>query len=80
MTELEVTENRFFVLKVRHGKEGKVTLHSDIDSPVRRVKDHLKTGANPDDIELLAVEIKEENFEIKGVPWSAIAVRLVQEK
>lgn len=78
MTEIEVKENKFYVLTVK-GKERKITLHSDMDSPIIRVKDYLKTGANPDDIELMVVEIKEENFEIKSIPWSTIAVRLVRE-
>lgn len=79
MTELEVKENKFYVLTLKQGKESKITLHSDMDSPVRRVKEYLKGGTSPDDIELMAVEIKEEKFEIKSVPWSTIAVRLVKE-
>jgi len=79
MTELEVKENKFYVLTVKHGKERKITLHSDMDSPVSRVKECLKGGTSPDDIELMAVEIKEEKFEIKSVPWSTIAIGLVKE-
>ena len=79
MTELEVKENKFYVLTVKQEKGNKITLHSDMDSPVRRVKECLKGGTNPNDIELMAVEIKEEKFEIKSVPWSMIAVRLVEE-
>lgn len=79
MTELEVKENKFYVLTVKQGKENKITLHSDVDSPVHRVKEYLKGGASPDGIELMVVEIKEEKFEIKSVPWSTIAVRLVKE-
>ena len=79
MTELEVKENKFYVLKAKQGNDCKITLHSDMDSPVRGVKEYLKGGTSPDDIELMAVEIREEKFEIKGVPWSTIAVMLVKE-
>ena len=77
--ELEVKENRFYVLTVKQGKGKKTTLHNDIDSPVRKVKEHLKGGTNPNDIELMVVEIKEEKFEIKSIPWSTIAMGLVKE-
>ena len=79
MTELEVKENTFYVLTTKQGESSRTTLHSDMDSPVRRIKEYLKSGASPNDIELMIVEIKEENFEIKGVPWSEIAVRLIKE-
>lgn len=79
MTELEVKENTFYVLKVKQGESGKITLHSDMDSPVSRIKEHLKGGASPGDVELMVVEIAEENFKIKGVPWSEIAVKLIKE-
>jgi len=79
MTELKVEENTFYVLKMKQGESSKITLHSDMGSPVRRIKEHLKGGANPEDIELMVVEIAEENFKIKGVPWSEIAVKLIKE-
>lgn len=79
MTELEVKENTFYVLKVKQGKSSKITLHSDMGSPISRIKDHLKSGASPEDVDLMVVEIAEENFKIKGVPWSEIAVRLIKE-
>jgi len=79
MTELEVKENTFYVLTIKQGESRRTTLHSDMDSPVRRIKEQLKSGINPDDVELMTVEIKEENFKITGVPWSEIAVRLIKE-
>lgn len=79
MTELEVEENTFYVLKVKQGESDKITLHSDMDSPVGRIKEQLKSGASPEDVELMVVEIAEENFKIKGVPWSEIAVKLIKE-
>jgi len=79
MTELEVKENIFYVLIVKQGSDRKITLYDDMDSPVRRVKEYLKGGTSPDDIELVTVEIKEEKFEIKTIPWSMIAIGLVRE-
>lgn len=79
MTELEVKKDRFYVLTVKQGKENRITLHSDMDSPVRRVKEYLKEDISPNNIELMTVEIKEDKFELKGVPWSTIAVMLVKE-
>ena len=79
MTELEVKENTFYILRLKKGEAGKITLHNDMDSPVSTIKEHLKAGANPEDVELMVVEIAEENFKIKGVPWSEIAVKLIKE-
>ena len=76
---MEVKENRFYVLTVKQGKGKTTTLHNDMDSPVRKVREYLKAGANPKDIELIVVEMKEEKFEIKSVPWSTIAIGLVKE-
>lgn len=79
MTELEVKENIFYVLSVKQEKERRITLYNDMDSPVLRVKEYIKGGTNPEDIELMVVDVKEEKFEIKSVPWSMIAVRLIKE-
>jgi len=79
MTELEVKENTFYVLKMKQGESSRITLHADMSSPVERIKEYLKGGANPEDVDLMIVEIEEENFRIKGVPWSEIAVRLIKE-
>jgi len=79
MTELEVKENTFYVLKMKQGELSKITLHGDMGSPVQRIKEYLKGGANPADVDLMVVEIEEENFKITGVPWSEIAVRLIKE-
>ncbi len=79
MTELEVKENRFYVLRIREGSVEKITLHSEISSSVERVREALKNGMSPESIELMSFDVKEEKFEIKGVPWSTIAAELVKE-
>ena len=79
MTELEIKNNTFYVLTVRQGELKRITLHSDMDSPAHRIKEYLKSGTNPNDLELVKVEVSEENFKIQGIPWSEIAVRLIKE-
>jgi uncharacterized protein YjhX (UPF0386 family) len=78
MTELEIEGDTFYVLVVKQAKGKKITIHNDMDSPIQKVKDYLKTGTSPEDIDLMTVNIKEEKFEIKSVPWSIIAVGLVK--
>lgn len=73
-------ENKFYVLTVGGAKEKKVTLHNEMESPILKVKDYLKNGTDPDDIELITVEMKGEKFEIKSVPWSIIALGLVRKE
>ena len=75
--ELEVKGKEFYVLRVKQGNV-KVTLHNEMDSPTKKIKEYLKKGTNPDDIELMTVEIEEDKFEIKGVPWSTIALGFVK--
>ena len=79
MTELEVKENRFYVLRIREGSVDSTTLHSEIGSSVERVREALKNGMSPESIELMSFDVKEEKFEIKGVPWSTIAAELVKQ-
>lgn len=75
--ELEVKGNEFYVLTLNQGN-GKTTLHNEMDSPIKKIKEYLQKGTNPEDIELMTVEIKEDKFEIKGVPWSTIALGFVE--
>ena len=50
-----------------------------MDSPIKRIKQLLKEGTEPDALELVSVEIKEEKYLIQGIPWSVIASKLVKE-
>jgi len=79
MTELEVKENRFYVLRIREENVERITLHSEISSSVERVREALKNGMSPESIDLMSFDVKEEKFEIKGVPWSTIAAELVKQ-
>ena len=75
--ELEVKGNEFYVLTIKQ-ENRKITLHNEMDSPIKKIRECLKKGASSDDIELVIVEIKEDNYEMKGVPWSTIAAGLVK--
>ena len=77
--ELEVKGNEFYVLTVKQ-ENGKITLHNEMDSPINKIKEYLKKGTSPEVIELVIVEIKEDKYEMKGVPWSTIAAGLVKSK
>lgn len=79
MTELEVKDSTFYVLSINQDKSKKITLHNDLDSPILRIKECLKNGISPSDVELLNVEMTKDNFKITGIAWSEIAVRLIKE-
>lgn len=78
MSELEVKENTFYVLRIKQENSEKITLHNDLGSSVGRLKEALKGGISPEQLELMSVAVKGEKFEIKGVPWSTIAAELVK--
>jgi hypothetical protein len=73
--ELEVKGNEFYVLTAK--QQGKITLYNEMDSPIKKIREYLRKGTSPEDIELVIVEIKEDKYEMKGVPWSTIATGLV---
>lgn len=74
--ELEVKGNEFYVLTAK--QEGKITLYNEMDSPIKKIREYLKKGKSPEDIELVIVQIKKEKYEMKGVPWSTIATGLIK--
>lgn len=78
MSELEVKENTFYILRTKEETNEKITLHDDFASSIGRLKEALKSGANPEKLELMSVNVKEEKFEIVGVPWSTVAAELVK--
>lgn len=75
--ELEVKGSEFYVLTVKKD-DRKITLHNEMDSPIKKIREYLKKGTSAEDIELVIVEIKEDKYEMKGVPWSTIAAGLVK--
>ena len=79
MSELEVEEDRFYVLRVERENRKETTIHNNMESPIERIRNHLKSGLDPERVDLMTVELREDKFEIKSVPWSIIAVGLVKE-
>jgi len=77
--ELEVKGNKFYMLAKREGKGRELWLYNDAKAPIGKIKEYLKKGTNAEDIELMSIELKDEKFEIKTIPWSIIAVELVKE-
>ena len=75
--ELEVKGNKFYML-VKKGKDREIKLYNEMKAPIGTIKGYLKKGTNAEDIELLSIELKEEKFEIKTIPWSILAVELVK--
>jgi hypothetical protein len=79
MSELLVKNNKFYLLTKKDGKNRELRLYADMETPIRRIREYLKQGVEPDNLELVSVEAKEEKFVIQSVPWSLIALKLVRE-
>jgi hypothetical protein len=77
--ELEVKGNKFYMLVRKESKGKEIWLYNDAKTPISKIKEYLKKGANADDIELINIELKEEKFEIRTTLWSTIAVELIKE-
>lgn len=54
-------------------------VYDEMNPAIAKIKSSLKQGVTSEDIELLSIEIKEEKFEIKTIPWSVIATQLIKE-
>jgi hypothetical protein len=79
MSEVLVKNNKFYLLTKKDGKNRELRLYADMETPIRRIREYLKQGMEPDNLELVSVEAKEEKFVIQSVPWSVIALKLVRE-
>ena len=79
MSELKVKENKFYLLTKKDGKNREITLYADMELPIKRIKEYLKQGVEPDNLELVSVEVREDKYLIQGIPWSVIALKLVKE-
>jgi len=79
MMEIVVKESKFFMLLEKQGSKKEIRIYDEINPAILRVKKALKEGVNSESIELLSIEIKEEKFEIKTIPWNVIATQLIKE-
>ena len=77
LQELCVKENKFYILIKKDGKDREIRLYANMDTPIKRIKEWLRQGVEPDSLELVTVEVKEEKYLIQGIPWSVIASKLV---
>ena len=77
--ELSVKDNKFFMLMEKQGSKKEIRVYDEINPAIDKVKMSLKEGASSENIELLSIEIREERFEIKTIPWHVIATQLVKE-
>jgi len=76
---LEVKENIFYILVDKHEENNQMSLFDDLSSSVKVLKETMKKELNANKFELMSVEYDEEQFKIKTVPWSIIALELIKE-
>lgn len=79
LMELLVKENKFFMVIVKQDSEKDIVIYDEMTPAITKIKKFLKGGITSEDIELLSIEIKEEKFEIKTIPWNVIATQLIKE-
>jgi hypothetical protein len=77
--EFQVKDNTFYVLLNKDIKANSMMIFSDLTPSVKKVKEFLKNGAKTETLELMSINYKSENFEIKTIPWNIIAMELIKE-
>jgi hypothetical protein len=77
--EVLVKGNKFFMLTEKQGSKKEIRVYDEMNPAIIKIKNSLKQGVTSEDIELLSIEIKEERFEIKTIPWNIIATQLIKE-
>jgi len=74
---LKVTDDKFYLLTKKQKDEKETLLYSDIMTSSIKIKEYLKSGVKVEDIELMLVKMKADEFEVESIPWSKIAVELI---
>lgn len=77
--EMLVKENKFYMLTEKPGSKKEIRIYDEMDPAIAMIKGSLKKGVTSENIELLSIEIKEEKFEIKAIPWNVIATQLIKD-
>ena len=67
------------MLTEKQGSKKEIRVYDEMNPAITKIKGSLKQGVTSEDIELLSIEIKEEKFEIKTIPWNVIATQLIKE-
>jgi len=76
--ELEVKGNKFFMLTKKGTKGKEIRLYDEMKAPINKIREYMAKGTIAEDMELLSIEVKEERFEIRVIPWSTIASELIK--
>ena len=76
MSELEV--DKTFYLLGRKGEKAKLTLHSGLNTALKRIRGYFKENVSTDDVKFLSITMKGDKLEVEQVPWSTVALKLVQ--
>ena len=77
--EILVKGNKFYILTEKQSSKKETRVYDEMNPAIAKIKSSLKQGVTSEDIELLSIEIKEEKFEIKTIPWNVIATQLIKE-
>jgi len=67
------------MLTEKQGSKKEIRIYDEMNTAITKIKSSLKQGVTSEDIELLSIEIKEEKFEIKTIPWNVIVTQLIKE-
>ena len=76
MSEIEVGKT-FFILEIK-GKNPQLTLHSTLKTALKRIRRYFEENVLTEDVKFLSVTMKGDKLEVEIVPWSTVALKLVQ--
>lgn len=74
---IELKKDIFYMLEIG---EKKWVFETEEDAVAKFKALAMKQSLTPDDINILEVDISQEKWNIKGIPWSKIALQLIQER
>lgn len=76
MTELKVKGNVFYLLELGNDRR----IYDNEEEAIISLKKLVKEvkGLNPEESRLFEVDISGEDWEIKQIPWSKIALQLIR--
>ena len=72
---LEIENDKFYVLELGDKKWLFKTEKEAIDALKEKAKSE---DINPEKINVLEVDLSKEKWEVKGIPWSKIALQLIR--
>ena len=76
MSEIEV--DKTFYLLERKGEKPQLTLHSALKTALKRIRRYFKENVSTEDVKFLSITMKGDKLEVEQVPWSTVALKLVQ--